>query len=234
MSIDPTSRRAAIKGMTEAALVAAGAAALGGCAPASARQVGFTTAPTPKAGGKWDMSWIARLKPGKRVAFDTNDIQSGAALAWVDAYLAGAAEAYQTTDDISTVLVLRHASVPIAVGDDIWSRLDLGDKNKLKDPTTGETAKRNPFVAYKAGDKHSLINARSGLDTLIARGTIVLACNNALGGLVYQLAQKEKLDNAEARKQVLATLVPGVYLVPTGVFGIAAAQDAGCSCLVVR
>ncbi len=92
----------------------------------------------------------------------------------------------------------------------------------------------NPFIGYKQGDKYSVIGADGGLDTLISRGTIVLACNNALGGMIYQLSQKEKISRDEARKQVLATLVPGVYVMPTGVFAIAAAQDAGCSCCVVR
>ena len=116
----------------------------------------------------------------------------------------------------------------------MWRRLGLGESLKLKDPTTGEVAQRNPFIGYKAGDKHSMIGATGGLDTLISEGTIVLACNRALTGNAYRLASREKIDREQARKELMASLVPGVYVVPNGVFGVCAAQEAGCGYITVR
>jgi hypothetical protein len=53
-------------------------------------------------------------------------------------------------------------------------------------------------------------------------------------GYASQLANKEKIDRAEAIKQVTASVYPGVYIVPNGVFGVCAAQEAGCGYIVVR
>lgn len=214
----------------------AGAAALAwteGCAPvarmsAAPRRLGSSSA------SQWDMSWVDRIQTPRRMAFDTSDVQAGLGLSWVSAYLAGAADAYGSTKEVSTVLCLRHASVPIALGDNLWDRLALGDQLKLKDPTTGEVTRRNPFINFKFGDRYSPVGLDATLDGMIAKGTVVLACNSALSGYVGMLVHAEKLNLEEARRQVLASLVPGVILMPSGVFAVAAAQDAGCGYVVVR
>ena len=179
------------------------------------------------------MSWLQRVNRRRRTVFDTNEVSGGAGLAFVAAYLQGARDAYGDPD-ASTVLVHRHASVPIVLGDVIWRRLALGESLKLKDPTTGETAQRNPFIGYREGDKFSPTGADSGLDTLMKNGTIVLACNRALTGYAYQLAAKEKIERDQAKKELFAAIVPGVYVVPNGVFGVCAAQEAGCGYITVR
>jgi hypothetical protein len=209
------------------ALLTVGSAA---CAPAAT-----AASPTPSPGARttFDMSWLQRVNRRRRTVFDTNEVSGGAGLAFVTAYLQGARDAYGDPD-ASTVLVHRHASVPIVLGDDMWRRLAFGESLKLKDPTTGETTQRNPFVGFREGDKFSPTGADSGLDTLMKNGTIVLACNRALTGYAYQLASKEKIDREQARKDLFAAIIPGVYVVPNGVFGVCAAQEAGCGYITVR
>jgi hypothetical protein len=223
-------RRDALKKIAAAASAMA-LTSLDACATGGA----MSTAAAPRPAGKWDMSWTERVKKKpRRIAFDTNEIQGGASLSFVQSYLMGAAEAYGSNDDDAVVLVLRHASVPIALGDDLWARLSWGETQKLKDPTTGETAKRNPFINYKSGDRFSMVSADSTLEALISRGVTVLACNMAFTGVVGMLANREKISRDEARKQALASLVPGVTLMPNGVFAVGAAQNAGCGCITVR
>ena len=229
---EATPRRDMLKQLAGVAAAAAGLAAVEACAPAASAT---TTSPSPtRGGGDWDMSWVDRVQKSKRMAFDTNQILEGNALSFVAAYLDGARQAYGSTKDVATVLVLRHSSVPIALGDDIWARMTWGETQKLKDPTTGEITKRNPFINFKTGDRFSPVGETATLDRLIANGTIVLACNVAFTGVTAQLANREKITRDEARKQALASMVPGVILVPNGIFGVGAAQDAGCGCIVVR
>lgn len=226
-----SNRRDALRQLAGGALALA-AVATTACAPAASAAMTSPT-PQPSRNPDFDMSWLGRVNKRRRMVFDTNDVSSGAGLAFVASYLSGAAEVYGDPD-ASTVLVHRHASVPIVMGDDLWRRLGLGETLKLKDPTTGETTMRNPFINYKEGDKFSVTGASATLDGLMAKGMIAVACNRALAGYAYQLAQKEKIDRAEARKQLIAGLVPGVYVVPNGVFGVCAAQEVGCGYIVVR
>ncbi len=105
----------------------------------------------------------------------------------------------------------------------------IGRKTKLKDPTTNEWALRNPFLNAKKDDKYSLIWPDGGLDTLIGRGAIVLGCNMALGGFAQQTAKKTKQSSDDVKKEFTDNLVPGVTLVPSGIFGVIRAEQAGCS-----
>jgi hypothetical protein len=225
---DTPARREALKKM---AATAVALTSLTACASAGASA---SRASSPIPAGKWDMSWLNRIRKPRRMAFDTREIMAGASLGWVQGYLMGAAEVYGSNDDDATVLILAHRAVPIGLGDDMWTRMNWGETEKLKDPTTGEPTKRNPFISYKTGDKFSMVGADGGLDTLITKGTVVLACNMAFTGMVNMLANKEKISRDEARKAALAALVPGVILMPNGIFAAGAAQNAGCGVLAVR
>ena len=69
------------------------------------------------------------------------------------------------------------------------------------------------------------------LETLMARGTIVLVCNVAAGNVGSALARATGKDVEEVRADVRRNLVPGAILVPTGVFALIRAQNAGCAFL---
>jgi hypothetical protein len=68
-----------------------------------------------------------------------------------------------------------------------------------------------------------------GLDALIARGGIVVACEFAFWGVTQRVLNRDKSTEAEARERALAHLVPGVSLVPSGFLALAVAQQHGCS-----
>ena len=73
------------------------------------------------------------------------------------------------------------------------------------------------------------MGGQTTLRRLMSRGAIVLACNNALSGQAYGLKQKEGLSDADAYAQIRASVTPGVYVMPNGIFSVARAQEAGCS-----
>ena len=98
MMSDTPARREALKKM---AATAVALTSLTACASAGASA---SRVPSPKPSGKWDMSWLDRIKKPRRMSFDTRDISGGASLSWVQAYLMGATEAYGNNDDDATVL----------------------------------------------------------------------------------------------------------------------------------
>lgn len=196
-----------------------------GCATA---QGSAATAPVPATSSNWDMSWTSKLGRFK-TAYDSPEIYSGAALSYAGAAISGYREAMSVERDFTPVLILRHAASVMALNDAMWERLALGERDKLKDPTTGEITKRNPFLAYTKGDKHSMTGSQASIDTLLNQGAIILACNNALMGVAYRLRQKETtLTSAMAIAEVRRHVIPGAYVMPNGIFAVSAAQDAGC------
>ena len=149
-------------------------------------------------------------------------------------FFANYAELYHTTDaDLRAVLVIRHEAIPMVLNSAMWAKYPfIGSKiTKLKDPTSGEWTKRNPFINFTKGDQFSLIWDDGGLDTLMSRGAIVLACNMALNGFAGTVATDTKQHASAVRTEFHNSLLPGVILVPSGVFGVIRAEEGGCNYL---
>jgi hypothetical protein len=180
------------------------------------------------------MSWLSRIRGTHRAVFDNpRDDGTGLIRAWIwlnqCQSVLGAAG-----DDCTAVVVLRHGAVTLAMNDAFWARYELA--------LSGSTAekpnipKRNPQMAAAMVDSMGMFPppARTfaqglGLDPLIARGGIVVACEFAFWGVTQRVQNRDKSTEAEARERALAHLVPGVTLVPSGFLALAAAQQAGCS-----
>jgi len=56
----------------------------------------------------------------------------------------------------------------------------------------------------------------------------VLACNVALGFFAMGMAQKAGITEEEARKRIVAAMLPGITIQPSGVFAVVRAQEGGC------
>ena len=80
-----------------------------------------------------------------------------------------------------------------------------------------------------AEDKYAMISPESTLPALRARGAVLLGCNMAAMGYASRLAERTKRDVGAVREEVRAGLVPGVLLMPSGVYATLRAQDAGCA-----
>lgn len=216
-----TQRRDFLK---QASLLAAGTVAVGQALEAQA---------APAQARAYDMSWTTRVTGKYRMAYDSPEIAGGVVFHQARSFLSGYATVYGLTDaDLSAVIILRHKGVAMACGDAVWEDGKIAEENELKDPVTGETAKRNPFINVPANAPHALTWADGALDTLIKRGVIVLACELALGGLAGQVAARRSLPRQDARKLVFDSLVPGILPMPSGIFATSHAQQLGCGVMV--
>ena len=153
----PTQRRKFIGQL----VTGAAAYAVAGCASAvSAESTAPAPAPKP-ADPKWDLSWTDRLSSGvHKQVFDAPEISDGTALHQARMFYVNYKDVYNTPEsDLRAVVVIRHEALPIVLGDAVWAHYPfIGKKiTKLKDPTTGEWAQRNPFVNAKEHDKYALI-----------------------------------------------------------------------------
>jgi intracellular sulfur oxidation DsrE/DsrF family protein len=232
MSIDSThdgiqnDRRVFLYRLVGAGVAVASTNLLAGCAMGTSAIAG---AQSPAPHESYDDRWISRL--GKyRTAYDSPEIQSGAALDYAASAMQGYREALGTNDTgFTPVLILRHNASAMTLSDAMWDRVALGEYSKLKDPTTGETTKRNPFIRFNKDDKHSMVDEDTALDVLMTRGVIVMACNNALKGVAGMLRKKEPQFTAvTALQEVHRHVLPGVFVMPNGIFAVSATQDAGC------
>src|SRR5689334_22827935 len=209
--------------------LAGGAAALAGLSfapPMFAEEIA-TTATT----GDWDDSWTTKLEGKKlKTVFDAPIVNSALALHQAAATIDGYRDVVGIpSKDLGLVVVIRHRAIPMAFSDDIWNKYDVGTTFKLNDPATGEPAKRNPFLNVAKEDKKGLVGYDQSLKRLYEQGVIFLGCNNAAMGWAYMLAQKAGTKTEDVRAELKANLIPGMTLLPTGIFAVVRAGNVGCS-----
>lgn len=192
-----------------------------------------TAQAAPRAAqGTWDMSWTERITGRHRMCFDAPEVAEGVCLHQARSFLAGYASVFGLTDaDLSAVIVIRHAAVPMVMADALWADGFLAEKTEAKDPATGEPSRRNPYVNVPTGARHAVTWPDGALDTLIGRGVIVLACDLALQNFAGQIARHRNIPRPDALDLVRGNLIPGIYRMPTGIFATSHAQALGCGFL---
>jgi intracellular sulfur oxidation DsrE/DsrF family protein len=167
--------------------------------------------------GKWDMSWVDALSSASyRVVFNAEDIADGAAMSYAETFLDHFHEAQGTADaQTRPVIVFRRLGTPMALDDVLLDRYAIGEDAKITDSRTQKPATRNIY--------------KKQLEELQRRGLISLVCNIALGNWSARAAQRTKRKVGEVIAEARANLIPGAIVVPSGIFALIRAQNAGCA-----
>ena len=177
----------------------------------------------------WDTSWLDRLAKARyRVVFNASVIDDGGVFSYASTFFDHFHEAHGTSDaQTRPVIVFRRLGTVMALNDMLWEKYAIGEDRKVNDPATHAPAKRNVF--WKAAPDASPDASGDKIETLHKRGMISLVCNIAAMNVGYSLAQKSGRDVEEVRREVKANLVPGAILVPSGIYALIRAQNAGCA-----
>lgn len=177
----------------------------------------------------WDVSWTKKVTGKHKAMFDVPEIRDG-----VGIFRAGI-WGQQYTDvlklapgDLSTVIVIRHAAIPLAMTSEFWATYGLGKELKIKDDKGKKWTMVNPMLSTPSTNLKSPTSAFL-LDRQLANGAIALGCNLAFRQMVSLVAAKDKLSPAEARTKAKSFLVPGVIMQPSGIFANVMAAEAGCA-----
>ena len=175
----------------------------------------------------WDMTWRERVVGSFRAVYDNPIINEGVGLWRAIDWKRNVIEVYgDQAKDASTVLVIRHEAIPMIMSHAFWERHELGVGNKINDPQ-GNPVKHNPYLTREGSEAGGRRGAT--IDSFIASGGIVLACNYAFGrSIVGPEARKSGASQADARVAALQQVIPGVIIQPSGFFAVIEAQRSGC------
>jgi hypothetical protein len=133
--------------------------------------------------------------------------------------------------DASVVVVLRHRAVPLLFNDAMWEKYAVGAATKTNDQKTGKPVTHNIYYQSvdAAGKPKDDDKPSPKIKALSARGVIFIGCDMATRAFSSRAATAKKLPVQQVYDEIRANLVPGATLMPTGVFGMLMAQEAGCS-----
>ncbi len=206
--------------------------ALAGCVPPSVPTAPSVQDVSTAESGDWDLRWIDTLRPATdRAVFDWPSLGDPAdpiVLELAERYLDNCRSAYRSgAYDARVVLNIRTQATVAAMTDRLWERYSLGTEYNAKDPATQQPATRNPFW-HRAPSPAPGITLPSIAD-LVDRGAIILVCDFAMGHLSKRLAAKSGRSAEDVHADLRKGLIPSAYAVPSGIFGLARSQNAGCA-----
>jgi intracellular sulfur oxidation DsrE/DsrF family protein len=164
-------------------------------------------------------AWFGKIQGKHRIIFDAPEPNNGLVAIWPRVYLNTMSATYPGT--ATAVVILRHGAVPLAMTDALWAKYGIGEMFQIKDGDA--TATRNPYATITGLPIPGL-----GIAELLKSGVLVGACDVALTIYSSGAAKKMNLDPAVVKKEWIAGLLPGVQVVPSGVLGVAHAQELGC------
>ncbi|HEX5168213.1 MAG TPA: hypothetical protein VFW11_03510, partial [Cyclobacteriaceae bacterium] len=171
--------------------------------------------------------WFKKIKGNHRVVFDTAEPNNAFGIIWTWGFYATNNQTGSPDSDITAVCVFRHNAIPFALEDKLWSKYKLGEVFKITDNRTQKPATRNPF--YNATDGDFALNGVDGVKKLQERGAMFCACNLALTVYSGIVAKAMGLDAEAVRKEWVSGVLPGIQIVPAGIWALDRAQQHDCS-----
>ncbi len=175
--------------------------------------------------------WFNKIKGKHKMVFDATRPHEVFPFAWPKVFLMTNAATGTAEKDCSVVVVLRHDAIPYAMEDSLWAKYNFGEVFKADDPLTKKPATRNPFWKPKPGDFKipGIGNVQIGINELQESGVMFCVCNMAMTVFSAALADKMHMQAADVKAEWMKGLLPGIEVMPSGVWAVGRAQEKGCA-----
>lgn len=197
---------------------------------------GFSGLMNPAIGGSLNESkismheadeWFKKIKGSHRVVYDGSTPHDGFPIIWNWVFYLTNNQTDSPDSDITAMTVLRHSGIGFALEDRLWAKYKLGEALGVKDPQTGEPSLRNPYYDPKPGDFP--MPQIQGIKGLQERGAMFCVCGLAIQVNSGAIASAMNLDAEEVTKDMMSGVLPGIQVVPSGVWALGRAQEHGCA-----
>ncbi len=171
--------------------------------------------------------WFKKIKGTHRVVFDGTTPHEGLPIIWNWAFYYSNNGTGSSDEDITAMTVLRHSAIPFAMKTELWEKYQLGEFVGVNDPKTQKPSLRNTMYEPQEGDMP--VPIVQGIKDMQARGALFCVCDLALS--VYSGAKAGQIgaDPAALYEEWKAGVLPGIQIVPSGVWALERAQKHGCA-----
>ena len=179
--------------------------------------------------------WMKKINGKHRIVYDVTEPHHQFPFAWPRVFLLTNEATGTPQSDCSVVVVLRHNAIPFAMNDELWKKYKFGEMFHVTDADTNTPASKNAFWKPAPGTfKFPGIGPVSiGINELQESGVQFLVCDAAM--TVYSAAAAgNDGDAAAVKKEWVAGVLPGIHVVPSGVWAVGRAQEKGCAYCFVR
>jgi intracellular sulfur oxidation DsrE/DsrF family protein len=211
--------------------IASGAAAMGLATLSPLQQIHANTGlnstdPDPE-------QLFKNLKGKHRAIFDViapNKENPILPFAWARVFLLTNEATGTPTKDNDVVVVLRHDGIPYAFEDKAWSKYGFGQMFGAMTPgTTNPATKNDMWKPAKPYEVPGIGPVPIAINDLQDSGVHFVVCNVAMTVYSAVIADKMKLKKEDVFNDFKASLLPGVTIVPSGVWAVGRAQENKCA-----
>lgn len=173
--------------------------------------------------------WLKNIKGSRRVVYDGTTPHNGLPILWTFAFYETNNATGTPDDDMTAMTVLRHNAIPFAMEDALWYQYKLGEFFEIQDNQTGKPSLRNTVYEPVNGDFP--IPGVPGLKGMQERGVMFCVCDLALQVFSGFVADKLEIqDKDRVYEEWKSGLLPGIQVVPSGVWALERAQNEhGCA-----
>jgi intracellular sulfur oxidation DsrE/DsrF family protein len=177
-------------------------------------------------------AWFKKLDGKKhKIAFDVTSPNGMMPFAWPRVFLITNGMTGTAEKDQGVVVILRHEAIPFALDSSLWTKYKFGDVFKVTDDKTKASAVRNAY--WKPGKDDfqvpGLGSVPIGINELQDSGVMFAACNMALTVYSAAVAQMNNLKHEDVYNDWKKGVLPGIQIVPSGVWAVGRAQEHGCA-----
>ena len=171
-------------------------------------------------------AWFNSIKGKHRMVFDAVTANDGFSVIWSYTFMTTHNQTGTADNDLTAMVVLRSKAIPLAFEDKVWAKFKLGKMFKLVDYDTNASAERNLYWSPKPGE---MPEEGMSIKALMERGAKFCVCETAIKMTARMYAKSKSLDADEVKKEWIAGILPGIQVVPSGVWAVNRAQENGCS-----
>jgi intracellular sulfur oxidation DsrE/DsrF family protein len=176
-------------------------------------------------------AWFRKLKGKKHsIVFDTTEPHEILPFVWPRVFLVTNEKTGTPAKDCGVVVVLRHGAIPFAMEDRLWGKYNFGEVFKVDDGETKKPSVRNAFWKPKPGTFKvpGIGEVQIGINELQSSGVMFCVCNAALTVYSAVVAGGMNMNAEDVYKDWVSGVLPGIQIVPSGVWAVGRAQENGC------
>ena len=170
--------------------------------------------------------WFKNIKGKHRIVYDGSTPHGGFPVIWNWAFYLSNNGTGTEDGDMTAMSVLRHKGIPLAFENRLWEKYPIGEVFGINDNKTNAPSKRNPY--YEPQDGDFPLPVIEGIKRMQERGAMFCVCDLATKVYSNAVAEQMKLDPTEVYNDWVSGVLPGIQLVPSGVWALGRAQENGC------
>lgn len=176
----------------------------------------------PATGAEDAEKWFAKMEGKKhKMVFDMTKHNHGASLGWALTLMDTYNDMGIPDSDLSLVIILRYAGFAFAFNDPLWKKYGFGKRIEFKDDETEKFALRNVYAKCKTEDDDCL-------ELFQKRGGMVCVCGKSIDGSAEGFAKLFKSKKEDVHKEFMDNLLPGIQVMPSGIWALNRVQELGC------